>query len=285
MPTISAVAFNTGSTIPGTTQIGNLSIGDLVLDFNALGQQYGVTYYATPDQDLGYVIGYPDIFAGHLGKPNDVPAKIGFFRSSGLTESSFIITAQYVTQMIGNPQTFLSGNAAKTWLNNNGFWTSYTFTYAVGQLALGGIIAYILQSGDTGYDVNVQHGLVASVSNLGGGLWGCEGTTLGGTSTALGTGAANTAVILSGCATRPIAASIVTAYNDGGYTDWYLPSYDELYKLWINRSVVGGFDGFSVYWTSSEGSNIYGIVLLMPDGALAYTNKNTNRTIRAVRSF
>jgi hypothetical protein len=125
MPTISAVAFNTGSTIPGTTQIGNLSIGDLVLDFNALGQQYGVTYYATPDQDLGYVIGYPDIYAGHLGKPNNVPAKIGFFRSSGLTESSFIVTAQYVTQMIGNSQTFLSGNAAKTWLNNNGYWTSW----------------------------------------------------------------------------------------------------------------------------------------------------------------
>ena len=163
MPTISAVAFNTGSTIPGTTQIGNLSIGNSVLDYRALGNQYGVTYYATPDQDLGYVIGYPDIFAGHLGKPNDVPAKIGFFRSSGLTESSFIITAQYVTQMIGNPQTFLSGIAAKTWLNTNGFWTSYP------TILTNGLVMYVDAANSSSYPGSSQPGPAPKWYDISGG--------------------------------------------------------------------------------------------------------------------
>jgi hypothetical protein len=36
---------------------------------------------------------------------------------------------------------------------------------AVGDLYGGGIIYYILQSGDNGYDANVQHGLIAQQTN------------------------------------------------------------------------------------------------------------------------
>ena len=37
--------------------------------------------------------------------------------------------------------------------------------YTIGDTALGGKIAYILQRGDSGYDANIQHGLVAAISD------------------------------------------------------------------------------------------------------------------------
>ena len=47
-------------------------------------------------------------------------ASVGFYRSSSLTESSFVLLTNRVFF-----QNFTSGNEAKTWLNDNGYWTSF----------------------------------------------------------------------------------------------------------------------------------------------------------------
>lgn len=54
------------------------------------------------------------------------------------------------------------------------------------------------------------------------------------------------------------AAGLARAYNAGGYTDWYLPSQDELYKLYLNRNKSGITPVDTIfgdpYWSSSESS-------------------------------
>jgi len=126
MATITPVAFNTGATIGGTTQIGNLSVGTSPQDYGVVGSNNGVVFYATPDQDLGYVIAHDDLAASHNGKPGNIPAKVGFFRSNLKTEESFIELTEYITKQDNDPQTFTGGTDARTWLIDNGYWTSYT---------------------------------------------------------------------------------------------------------------------------------------------------------------
>jgi len=125
--------------------------------------------------------------------------------------------------------------------------------YTIGQAALGGTIAYILQSGDPGYDSNLQQGLVATIADIStGAQWGCFGTLItGADGIAIGTGNQNTIDIMAGCATAGIAARLCGDLVQGGYSDWYLPSKDELNKLYLNRVAIGGFSDFN-YWSSSE---------------------------------
>ena len=87
MATITPVAFYTGATsIPGTTQVGNLNVGTSPQDYGVVGSENGIVYYATPDQDLGYIVAHEDLTGGHNGKPGNVPAYLGFFRSTFKTE-------------------------------------------------------------------------------------------------------------------------------------------------------------------------------------------------------
>ena len=85
--------------------------------------------------------------------------------------------------------------------------------------------------------------------------WGCYLTELpGADGTAVGTGAQNTADILSGCSELPIAASVAAAYlgPTGDTAGWFLPSKDELDAMYQQRALIGGFANETYFWTSSE---------------------------------
>ena len=161
--------------------------------------------------------------------------------------------------------------------------------YTIGQAALGGKIAYILQPEDPGYDSNLQQGLVATVADISqGATWGCNGTLISGADgTAIGTGNQNTIDIMAGCATSSIAARLCGDLIEGGYSDWYLPSKDELNKLYLNRVAIGGFqlDVSGIYWSSTEFDNNNAWIQSFYNSATNGFGKEYPLYVRAIRAF
>jgi hypothetical protein len=70
----------------------------------------------------------------------------------------------------------------------------------------------------------------------------------------------------------------------GGYNDWFLPSQDELNKLFLNKLAIGGFAS-DTYWSSTETNNDYAWVQFIGDGNQYNISKLNTNYVRAVRAF
>jgi hypothetical protein len=118
MATSRPFAYNTGTGITGTVQFGYLAVGTPTYGFASTG----LPWWNGPDEDLGYVIAESVPGNTQPTPVSGVLASVGFFRSSALTDPSFISIANSVA---GPSGPFSTGSAAKSWLNANGYWTSY----------------------------------------------------------------------------------------------------------------------------------------------------------------
>ena len=168
-------------------------------------------------------------------------------------------------------------HGAPRWLFSNQVCPIVPGGYAFGDTVGGGLVFYV--------DATGQHGLVCAPSDQGIFEWGCYGTDIVGTSTAFGTGQANTNLILSGCSTRPIAASVCDDLVLNGYSDWYFPSMDELQLMYSNLHVqgIGGFNSF--YWSSSQDNPDYAWYMNFGVGNVYNDGKHGSNQVRAVRAF
>jgi hypothetical protein len=217
---------------------------------------------------------------GVVWSTNPEPTLADNFTVDGAGSGSF---TSEMTDLVINTTYYVRAYAT------NAVGTSYgnerTFSAGVGTLYQGGIIAYFLQPGDPGYVEGETHGIIAAPSDQSpGAQWGCYGTLIGGTSTDLGTGAANTAAIVAGCSEAGIAAQICNDLELNGYTDWYLPSKDELNKLYLSKNLIGGFAS-AYYWSSSEDSSANAWEQTFSNGSKSNYSKYYNNRVRAVRAF
>jgi len=152
----------------------------------------------------------------------------------------------------------------------------------IGDYYAGGIIFYLDGTG--------QHGEVFA-NTLGSGLWDACNThkATGATGTAIGTGASNTNILIN---VLGIYCSIATAsknYKGGGYSDWFLPSRDELHLVFINLALTGIVDFTNIpdpYWSSSEIDNTTAWRVSLTDGVESMDDKSDNvNVLCAVRAF
>ena len=163
---------------------------------------------------------------------------------------------------------------------------------AIGDSHQGGIIFYLDANGG---------GLIAAPTDQSSSAeWGCYGTGISGADgTAIGTGNQNTIDIEAGCTTSGTAADICANLTLGGYSDWFLPSQDELNLMWINLADsdgdgenygvtdpnnLGGF-AYNFYWSSTEGVNYGALFQSFSSGGQTDSYKYDINNVRAVRAF
>ena len=153
----------------------------------------------------------------------------------------------------------------------------------IGSPYQGGIIFYLDGNGG---------GLIAAPTDQSTGAeWGCSGIAIpGADGTAIGTGSQNTVDIEAGCATAGTAADICANLTLGGYSDWFLPSKDELHEMYLNIGQgnalgnIGGFENFD-YWSSEEAGLTVAWVRDFSNGGQGVNVKGSTYYVRAVRAF
>ncbi len=117
------------------------------------------------------------------------------------------------------------------------------------------------------------------------------------TGTAIGTGASNTELLVTAMGVEAwsssdgsgknanYAAKLCADLEYGGYDDWFLPSKDELAKMYAQKNTIGGFD--DLYWSSSEydDSAISAWRQIFSSGDQSDLDRSNGDRVRPLRAF
>ena len=155
------------------------------------------------------------------------------------------------------------------------------FTHYLGEEFEGGVIYYLYKD-----NLGVERGLIVNKAET---LTGWQNTPTLTNADRSEDGFFNTALM-----TDSPAATYVNGLADDGFTDWYLPSVDELNLLFNNRYSAqktlrtGGFTLLSklaFYWSSTESNEPNAYYFNFIDGISSNTSKYSTNSVRAIRSF
>lgn len=96
----------------------------------------------------------------------------------------------------------------------------------------GGTVIYIDASG--------EHGIIMASESSETLSWGCQGVDIPGTSPLIGKGQENTTLIVASCSENTMA-KYCDNYEKDGFTDWYMPSKNEvalIYQYHLDNNLV-----------------------------------------------
>ena len=167
----------------------------------------------------------------------------------------------------------------------------FTTDLTIGDIHQGGVIFYLDSTG--------QHGFVCDLQDLQTAEWGCHDTLIpGADGTEIGNGYQNTIDIETECTKANIAADYCANSSAQEYSDWFLPSKEELNQMYLNKSYIdsialhNGGDAFITYyyWSSSESDSIkhdYGTAWgqYFGNGFQYGYDKRSICGVRAIRAF
>jgi len=170
-----------------------------------------------------------------------------------------------------------------------------SFAHYIGELFEGGVIFNLWKD-----NAGVEHGLIADKTNLSiNQVWSnITGVAIGANAQISWDGLSNSNAIISQVDHFNSAAILCINSNNGGQSDWYLPSIDELILLWQARFFVNKtlsttasstllpFEGAN-YWSSNEsninGTGVYSVNFT--NGNAFMDGKSSQNYVRAIRAF
>jgi hypothetical protein len=152
-------------------------------------------------------------------------------------------------------------------------------SYEAGDFVQGGLYTFT----DSGFAY-----ITAAVDQSSSAPWGCEGVDLPELSALIGQGANNTAIIVANCATAGISARLADQLILNGFSDWFLPSLEELAEVYTELASAGlGSFANHTYWSSTQEDANDAFTVNMNNGNQGSHMKSStsNRYTRAMRRF
>lgn len=277
--TVSATgASNTATVTINLTNVNEVDVQNFTATINenpANGQSLG-TVQATGDGTLTYSITAqtpPGALSINSSTGNLTVANNALFNF----ETNPTITA---TIAITNSGTIKNLTATINLTNVN----------EVGEFKFGGVIFWVNAAG--------TEGLVCAITDQSAGIQWYNGQSLNTAALgkAIGTGQANTTAIINAQGMGSYAAKLCDDLTLNGFSDWFLPSIDELKEMRINKAII---DATSVansgtaieatrYWSSTEyNESLHAAeaVSFTSSSATFLEFKSTSHKVRAIRDW
>lgn len=154
-------------------------------------------------------------------------------------------------------------------------------TYAIGETGPGGGLIFLTPESSGG---DGTHYYEAAPSDTSATLveWIYNGSTVYvavavASATAIGDGPGNSAAMIAAAGAGTSAANLAaTTTAAGGLSDWFLPSHDELLRMWTELGSTLGLTANASYWSSSQQST---------NNAFILTNVNPANSSRSIQSL
>jgi hypothetical protein len=286
----SAVARNAAGQPIATTTIG---IQVTILKTSPTGaSQYSENHFVNTDAFglFNLVIGAGAVQSGSMSaidwSNDNYYLKVGMDAAGG---TNFLTMG--TTQLLSVPYALYAKSAGTV----NGGGTGGNFTHYIGEEFGGGVIFHLWKDAQ-----GVEHGLIVDKTDLSTSqVWSnIDQTLIGPSAQNNWDGLSNSNAIVGQAGHTNSAAALCLNSTNGGQSDWYLPSMDELSLLWYSRfnvnkslSAIGGATVLSYganYWSSMEvGSGNASYFFFYDANAGNYFSdyKYSTKYVRAVRAF